>query len=67
MVHAFSGDEHPESQQVIDELYVGLAADAARDEIRGSAVCCDVRLAGADAGDAIQVAIEHAYADPESC
>lgn len=51
--------EHPESQVVIDSLYVGILAD--REALRAVAVAADVRV---DGSDAIRVRLEHRDGGP---
>src|SRR4051812_25752264 len=63
-VGAATEDDRPQSPEVVELLYEGLAKQAAAGEIRGAAVCADVQL---DTGDAVRVAIEHADAEPVFC
>lgn len=62
IVGADPGQEHPESQQVIDLLYAGLEGRVQQGGIRAAGVCLDVRLP--DGSDAIQVSLEHVMGDP---
>ncbi len=67
MVATVSGQEHPDSSEVIELLYEGLALRAAASEIRATGVCADVRVTppgSTDKTDAIRVSIEHASGDP---
>ena len=62
MVAAETGEEHPDSSEMIDLLYEGLARQASAGEIRVAAVCADVRVSASGSSgmtDAIRVAIEH--------
>ena len=60
-------EEHPDSSELIDLLYEGLARQASEGEIRAAGVCADVRVSSPgspDMTDAIRIAIEHADSDP---
>ena len=60
---SYSGDEHPESQAVIDLSIQGLRERATRGEIRASGVCVDVRAIAPGQSkktDAIETRLEHA-------
>jgi hypothetical protein len=63
----WDGNEQPETNEILQLLYQGLGERAARGEIHASAVCMDVRVqrtGDTEKSDAVQVAIEHAHADP---
>lgn len=51
--------EHPESQAIIDSLYLGIASD--REALRAVTVVADVK---ADGSDAIRVRLEHRDGGP---
>jgi hypothetical protein len=59
----YTGDEHPPSQQVIEELVTALRADAVEGRYRATGICFDVRVMppnGAPKTDAVVIALEHA-------
>jgi len=58
--------DHPDSVSVIEALRETFREQAARGDIRASAICCDVRIDDDVSGmtDAIQTTIEHRDADP---
>lgn len=62
---AYTGSEHPPSQEVIDLLLQGMRTQAAAGEIRAAAICFDARTRGADGkpSDAIAASLEHAAGD----
>jgi len=62
---AHTGDEHPDSQQVIDLLAGGMRAQALSGEIRAAGICYDTRLRLPQGGstDAIAMSLEHALGD----
>jgi hypothetical protein len=67
MVATHTGEEHPDSSQLIELLYEGLVQQASTGEIRAAAVCADVRVTppnSPEMTDAIRVAIEHASGEP---
>jgi hypothetical protein len=60
-------EEHPQSTDVIDDLYRVLSAKAASGEIRAAGVCVDVLVTLPDTGtktDALRADLEHAADDP---
>jgi hypothetical protein len=63
----WDGNEQADSNDILKLVYDDLRARAARHEIRASAVCVGVRVQrtrDSEKSDAVQVAIEHAAADP---
>ncbi len=64
MVGGSIGEEHPESQALLARLESGLRQKASTQQIRASRICLDVRLPEHTPGDAIQVRLEHADAEP---
>jgi hypothetical protein len=62
---ADTGDERPESQDVIDLLAGGMRAQAETGAIRASAICYDIRYRpeGGEVTDAIAVSLEHRAGD----
>jgi hypothetical protein len=67
MVAGNTGEEHPDSSELIDLLIEGLSQQASSGEIRAAGVCADVRVTppgSGDVTDAIRVAIEHAGSEP---
>ncbi|HVS85000.1 MAG TPA: hypothetical protein VHD91_05170 [Gaiellaceae bacterium] len=65
MVATHTGDEQPLSQDVIDDLYRVLTAEAASGAIRAAGVCADVLVtpSGQAKTDAVRADLEHAAAD----
>ena len=62
-VAAYFGEEHPESQKIIDELTLVLSSLAASDEPAALGMAYDVRFAMDESSpkrDAIKVDLEHA-------
>jgi len=69
-IEAYTGEEQPPSDAVIELLQRGLRANAERGEIIGAAIVADIRLRERDSGDsqdAIKVEIEHKQASPVTC
>jgi hypothetical protein len=67
LVAGYSGEDHPDSSELIELLYEGLAQQSSAGEIRAAGVCSDVRVAPPESGDvtdAIRIAIEHVGSDP---
>ena len=66
---AWTGEEHPGSDAVIDHLVAGFAQGAKRGDYRATALASDVRLSldGANQTDAIRVTIEHCQDEPVTC
>jgi hypothetical protein len=58
--------DHPDSVTVINALTDAFRSQARSEEIRASAICCDVRVADDGSGmtDAIRTTIEHRDSDP---
>ena len=70
IVAGYTGDEHPESNDVIDVLRQGLRKDARKGKIKTSAIVSDVRVRAevpGDMTDAIRVQIEHVDGAPVAC
>lgn len=65
-VGAYTGEEFPAGEDVIELLTADPAQRAEQGELRGAAICANVTVDLPDLGrtDAIQVAIEHRDADP---
>lgn len=67
MVAGHTGEERPDSSELIELLYEGLSQQASSGEIRAAGVCADVRVTppgSRDVTDAIRVAIEHTGSEP---
>src|SRR3954447_24475506 len=61
-VAAYTGDEHPPSQVVIDELVAALRGEAGEGRLRATGICFDARVlppGGIDKTDAVAVRLEH--------
>jgi hypothetical protein len=65
MAGGHTGDEHPQSQDVIDLLVAGMRSQAASGSIRAAAICYDVKLRRPDGSstDAISMSMEHVLGD----
>jgi hypothetical protein len=65
MSGADTGDEHPQSQEVIDLLAAGMRAQAESGTIRAAGICYDTRLRLPDGAstEAIAMSLEHALGD----
>lgn len=65
LVAGYEGSEHPPSQEVIDLLTNGLAAQASTGQIRAAGICYDVRIRTPDGSltDAIAASLEHRAGD----
>jgi hypothetical protein len=57
-VDGWTGDEQPQSKEVIDLLVSGFRRGAGQGKYLATALTADVRLSGRD-GDAIRVTLEH--------
>lgn len=60
-VGGYTGEEQPESQEVIELLRKGLQQAAARGEIRAAGICYDARITpeGGEKTDAVCAQLEH--------
>lgn len=64
-IGAYTGTEHPPSQDLIDLLVEEMRAQAVNGRIRAAAICYDVRVKhpGGKPTDAIAVSLEHRAGD----